>query len=199
MLAMRKVTFAWFAGVAAMASLAACADTAANAPSAPPPSLEVVNPAQVAPVLTRTTPLQENITVSQRLGPQGGTITIPRAGFRLHVPKGAVRGKVTFTVTALAGDLVAYEFGPHGTEFAQPIYFVQSLKGTNAWKLRDPSRIEGAYFAQRANLDTRRDEVLTTEYRPAHVDMKNAWAAFEIEHFSGYVLASGRSRTFQSY
>src|SRR5687767_1532962 len=70
-------------------------------------------------VLERKTPLSEDITVTATIDEKGGSLSIPAAGFHLTVPQGAVKSKTKFTVTAIKGSLVAYEFGPHGIRFAK--------------------------------------------------------------------------------
>ena len=71
--------------------------------------------------VTRAVPLKNDITVKAVIGSKGGTLTIPDAGLTLVVPAGAVKSNTTFTATAIAGRLVAYEFEPHGTTFAVPL------------------------------------------------------------------------------
>ena len=62
-------------------------------------------------VATRLVPLEQELSASAVIGPEGGTLQLPEAGLRVTVPKNAVGTDVTFTVKALPGAMLAYEFG----------------------------------------------------------------------------------------
>jgi hypothetical protein len=97
-------------------------------------------------------------------------------------------------VAARAGDLVAYEFQPHGTVFAKPIQLTQDLKGTSFYKLDNHGTVEAAYFASPEQLDEGTDTALVDEFLPVSADLTNAKLKFDVGHFSGYMLSSGRVR-----
>jgi hypothetical protein len=174
--------------------LGACADDQ-SLPSAvgTRPNAEVVSSPVVASALTREAALAADITVAALIGPKGGSLRIHEAGLKVDVPAGAVTGSpITFTVTALAGQMVAYEFGPHGSVFNVPLRVEQKLKGTNWHKLRDPVTIEAAYFADRAQLNHELHAVESNELLPVNMDMGNSELEFDVSHFSGYMVSSGR-------
>lgn len=146
---------------------------------------------QRAAALTRKKALATDVTASARIGPEGGTLAMPQAGFTMVVPPGALSAPTVITVRAFAGSLVAYEFEPHGTAFAAPVRVAQDLGSTN-WTKVNIAAIEGAYFATAAQLDVARNEAVIDEFLPASVDPLTKRAGFSIGHFSGYMLSSGR-------
>ncbi len=151
----------------------------------------------VVGVLERTDVLKKNITVSATISKKGGTIEIKDAGVTLVVPANALNGasSMTFTVTALAGNAVSYEFGPHGTTFSAPLTIVQELKKTSWDKVKDLSGIEGAYFADQAQLSPDGTLAVVDEFRPTNVEFEKNKISFTVDHFSGYLISSGRTAT----
>src|SRR5215467_12867711 len=131
--------------VIATLTVSACSNDSPSAPAtvAPPAAasqsllgglLGSTSTKTIVPVL-RTTPLASDITVSQTIGPLGGTIAIPAAGLTLVVPPLAVSRSTNFAITARKGSYVAYDMEPHGTKFLLPLVATQSLVNTNAWGL----------------------------------------------------------------
>src|SRR3954467_4540180 len=106
---------------AAILLAVACGDSGVTTP---PPSPQPKKPtsglrstaptSDVVQVLYRTKALPRNFTASEDIGPAGGTIDIPAAGVHVRFASGAVHSKTRITMTAIAGDVVAYEFQPHG-------------------------------------------------------------------------------------
>ncbi|HEX2190163.1 MAG TPA: hypothetical protein VHG51_14745 [Longimicrobiaceae bacterium] len=151
-------------------------------------------------VLTRNTPLAQDISVTAAIGKNGGTIEIPEAGIKVIFPKNALtppKANQTYdiTVTALKGDEVAYIFQPHGLTFREPVIIMQDYKDTPAYK--NPSMLsamEGAYFPALSALDLVAATARVSEFRPTNVDVTGGKVRFTINHFSGYLIASGRSR-----
>lgn len=135
--------------------------------------------------LTRSTPLAKNITVTKNIGVLGGTISVPGAGLTLVVPPLAVSKTITFSVTALAGSNVAYEFAPHGTKFLVPLVATQNLVGTNSSVLS--LGLSLGYFPDSSN-PTSVSELLSVQ-----VDLLKLTAVSTISHFSGYIYAVGRT------
>lgn len=158
---------------------------------------EVLTPVTV---LQRTTPLAQDISVSEEIGKNGGIIEIREAGLKFIVPKNALtpprsKGSVTITVTALKGDDVAYTFEPHGLEFREPVRIEQEFKGTNAEKNKALiASLEGAYFPSVNHLDPVRGLASVLEFRPTSMDVTGSKVKFTVDHFSGYLIASGRTR-----
>lgn len=176
---------------------------ASDTTTAPPPSPAVSAPAQPSQSLLggllggtstttqtinplkRNTPLAKNITVSKNIGILGGTISIPAAGLTLVVPPLAVGRTLTFSVTALAGSNVAYEFAPHGTKFLLPLVMTQNLVGTNASLLSVGLSL--GYFPDSKNPTS------VSELLGVQVDLLKLVGVSTISHFSGYIYATGRS------
>ena len=140
-------------------------------------------------VATRFAPLAEDLTVTKVIGPAGGTLDLPEAGLRVTVPRNAVSSDVTFTVTALHGSLLAYEFGPHGTTFTTPLKVEQDIK--NVLLPADESALAG-YFPDQDDLLV--DDIVGTidERLPAQLDIVGSKVRFDVYHFSGYLIATGK-------
>src|SRR5438046_173787 len=68
-------------------------------------------------VVTRNTPLSQSLSTSAVIGAFGGVLSIPGAGLTIVVPAFALSSPTRITVTAVAGNQVAYEFAPHGIHF----------------------------------------------------------------------------------
>ena len=141
-------------------------------------------------VLQRKKALSDAITVTRTIGAAGGTITIPAAGLTVKVPEDAVSSPTEFTVTALAGHSIAYEFGPHGMEFAKPLKFVQDL---NVSVLTEDklqyADLEGGYFEDTSSLLNDLLRAVVEELLKATVDSEKMTVRFDIKHFSGYLVA----------
>lgn len=147
----------------------------------------------IAPV-QRSTPLPEDVTWSFVAGPDGGATTNAATGLTFVVPAGAVAEDVTITVTALAGDAVAYRFQPHGVVFARSATFTQDLRLTTA-NVVSGLTLSGAYFATDALEFSPTGLVSVTETIGAVVNPLTRTATFPVRHFSGYILASGRAES----
>jgi hypothetical protein len=180
---------------AAAVTLAACADD----PMAPGPDLafsggKLPSAAKVK-LLKRTPPLKTVETKSLTItATKGGTITLPTAGLTVTVPVGAIRtGSLTITVRAHAGKSVAYDFQPHGVVFAKPLTLTQDL-GKTSWKQLGNVTLYGGYYP--GEVDDANSLATITESFPIRIttDGKKATrASFDIWHFSGYVVSTGRA------
>ena len=158
-------------------------------------------------VVQRNRPLEQDIVVTQSIGRNGGTIEIRDAGLTVTFPRGAVpvsaEGElVEITVTALAGNQVAYEFEPHGIVFEVPVQIEQHVRFTNVSpsanaRLGSASAADeptGAYFPDRSALLGDGTAVVTEfQETTAPTTLNGAKFRWQIEHFSGYLLASNRS------
>jgi hypothetical protein len=196
--------------ICAAVLLAGCADR--TTPTAPPaaPSLasgsgdgiqddvsieERVGVVERVTVLRRTRPLPADLTASAVIDSRGGRIEIREAGLRIDFRENAVRAPTRITVTALAGDGVAYEFGPHGLVFGGEVRVEQRLDATTAKD--DPlvlAQLEAGYFELPDYGDGESGTALVREIIPVSLDVSGSAVKFRIEHFSGYLLASGRTR-----
>ena len=127
-----------------------------------------------------------------RIGSEGGSFAIPEAGLRVVVPRGAVTVSTDFSATAIAGRAVAYEFEPHGTAFARPLQVTQELRGT-AWVGLPLLNFRAAYFKEREQLDPLTSLLQADELLPLSVDLLRLQLRFNVEHFSGYAVSTGRA------
>ena len=200
-LAMRP-PYTVLASVAAAAFLlAGCSDQSVTEPvpsaAENPAILTATQETLLAQGLLRTVPLSAPVVVVKTLSSGGGGITVPGTDFQLQVPNGAFAGKsLTFTITALAGNVVAYDFQPHGYKFLKPLRFVQQLGHTNWKDLKLPAGFQpgwnGAYFADQSQIDLLTGTAVVNELLPANVNVSGATLTFPIPHFSGYMVSSGR-------
>lgn len=146
---------------------------------------------QIAPI-TRNTPLAQDVSWSFTVGSGGATSSNSAVGLTIHVPYGAVSSPTTITVTALQGATVAYTFEPHGLQFARKVTLTQKLNGTSVANQLLPM-LSGAYFTGDEPILSGGlalvSEVLSGLLNPLFKQF-----SFPIEHFSGYLVASGRGR-----
>lgn len=140
--------------------------------------VEVVE-AVLSPVVKRDDPLTRDEIVSQWIGRDGGVIRLRRAGLTVVVPRGALDRATRITVTAPAGDLLGYEFAPHGLQFNRPVTLRQEVTGNEA-----DGGLEGIYFD--GDL---LPEVEVLEVFPTLTGRGEA--VFRIDHFSGYAYRRG--------
>ena len=144
----------------------------------------------VAPI-TRNTPLADDVSWSFTVGSAGATSSNSAVGLTISVPSGAIATPTTITVTALKGSAVAYSFAPHGLQFSRKVVLTQKLQGTSAGSQLLPS-LTGAYFADESDiLDN--GLAIVTELLSGLVNPLSRTFSFGIQHFSGYLVASGRS------
>jgi hypothetical protein len=179
-------------------ALVSCGTDQPTAVSRPAPSVSGAPSASLLGTLTslltvdglqRTTPLAAPITVSQAIGVEGGTLTIPQAGVTVVVPRGALAQTTTITMTARAGSLVAYDFAPHGITFAKPLVFSQQLKGTNASLLSAPF-LQLGYYSDPSLLT--KVGGLVSELLGGTLNTLTWTFTAPIPHFSGYIVTCGR-------
>ena len=187
--------------VAAALTISACSDF--TAPAAPVASGQSANllsgllgglgltQETVAPI-TRNTPLANDVSWSFTVGSGGATSSNASVGLTINVPFGAVSSPTTITVTALKGAAVAYSFAPHGLQFSRKVTLTQKLQGTSVGSQLLP-QLTGAYFADNDDL-LGNGLALVSEVLAGLLNPLTKTFSFPIEHFSGYLVASGRSR-----
>lgn len=153
-------------------------------------------PAPGFDVLKRPIPLENDVTVEAVIGEQGGWIRLDQAGISVFFPKGALMSKTQVSLTAFAGDRVAFEFAPHGLTFSRPIELRIDAQATNAAGriattpanesdgLAPRDDFLGVYFEGKSRRGVRALETF-----PVHQDENDL--VFETVHFSGYACASG--------
>ena len=139
-------------------------------------------------VVQRIEPLIQEFTVSQVIGSRGGTLEIREAGVSVRVPPHAVGEAMTMTLTARAGSLVAFEFAPHGVRFAKALKVELDLKNTSMFAA-DQS-LSAGYFPRASAINDALGTALIEEILPTK--RSGRWLSFEIVHFSGYLVSSGR-------
>lgn len=195
----RRTRFATLiASVAASAFLAACS---ADSPLAPEMQRSngllsstvggLVKTLTLVNALERDSALMQPIVRSFTFTRSGGKIEIPETGLRVDIPTDAIPGStLTITVTALPGKSVAYDFQPHGTQFKKALTFRQDLEGTS-WDHSDfRGTLNGGYFKDAAQLDLLSGVAALDELFP--ITIKTHEVRFDINHFSGYMVSSGR-------
>lgn len=148
--------------------------------------------------LTRNAAVEAPITRSFTIGQNGGTMEIKETGLRVDVPAGAIpgSGSMTITITALPGRAVAYDFQPHGTQFRKALDFNQDLTNTSWNKPGFKGNLQGGYFAKTEQLNLMSGLALLNELLP--LSITNRTASFDIRHFSGYMVSSGRQSASDS-
>jgi hypothetical protein len=183
-----------------VAIVAACADAPTH------PATPAIDPGEATPIigtllgapdtviaLRRLQPLASTITVSKTIGLFGGTLSIPAAGASIYFPPGALLRSTKITMSAPAGSVVAYEFGPHGSQFLLPPVITQSLSGV-AMTGVDPSGLVAAYFSNLGDVNLATGVSLVTELLNLTVSLGNKTVHFPVGHFSGYLIAMGYDR-----
>jgi len=110
--------------------------------------------------------------VSQTIGRDGGVIRLPRAGLTVTVPRGALDAPTRITVTAPKGDLLGYEFAPHGLRFKKPVTLTQEVTTPEGG-------LQLIYFDGELEPTVEVLEVLP-------VTSSTSYAVSRITHFSGY-------------
>jgi hypothetical protein len=109
------------------------------------------------------------------------------------VPPGAVAELAVFTATARKGGIVAYDFGPSGS-FAVPLKVKQDLYYTSWHHQEDLTDVFGGYFQGEGALNDADSKAVVSEVPPSEVNIEDCELTFSVSHFSGYVIATGRSR-----
>ena len=182
--------------VLGLVATAGCSNDGATGPVSNNPlgaiRKEVVDPAVISPVLERKKAIRVNRTNHFRIDQNGGWYTIPEAGLYIFVPANAVSEPMTISAKALTGDLMAYEFGPHGTKFNVPLEMYQDLGLAHITAHTDLSKFEVGYFADDNTLNYQTDKVAVNEFIPTGIVFEGRAVRFEVSHFSGYVIATGR-------
>ncbi|MDF1503706.1 hypothetical protein [Roseisolibacter sp. H3M3-2] len=130
-------------------------------------------------------------SVAKTIGPAGGTLSLG-SGLTMVVPAGAVAGNVAFSITRVPGTIVAYDFQPHGTKFAVPVQLRISTAGTLAKLLPGSARLEGAYFLDGSRLSHASGTASVSEFRPVTLSGDRSTLSYTVDHFSGWMVSTGR-------
>jgi hypothetical protein len=176
-------------GLAAL-GLAGCATDSTTAPPVVPTQ---ASPALLGTLLTKHAvnwkwEYKNDITVSATIDASGGTITMPGSGFTLVVPPKAVTKAVKFSVTAVKGKIVAFEFAPHGMKFPVALIAKQNLDYTS-WNYLQGVLLQAGYFSDRTSLFQDAGLVLVSETISGTTSLLTHEFTWPIKHFSGYAVA----------
>ncbi len=161
--------------------------------------LPVVSFFDVAPgpgrdVLRRTVPLPHDMSDTREIeNDKGGCLEVDQAGIEVCIPKGALPGgnnaEIEITLTALAGDKVAFVFSPH-IEFTKPVEIEIDVEDTEAEYLMyngTPDGLLAGFVGVYYTGDGAVGGVTTEETFPVYFDEDEL--EFETDHFSGYAMA----------
>lgn len=193
-----RATALRFVSLITLSAIAGCSDSAnVTSPSAargPAASTVLLATPTTVNVVTRDTPLATAQTASAYVGIWGGYITLPGPGLSVYIPPFALSSTTLITVTAVAGNQVAYEFGPHGTQFQVPVLVSQRLEGTSAWNGGVlPSALVAGYFQNLSDLDQLNATATVSELLSTSISSVTGRVTFGITHFSGYLIATGEA------
>jgi hypothetical protein len=170
MKAMRIVPAA-LAAAAAFAALS-CGD---QSPTQPRPSADLFGwvPRHVSLLSCRPQPYD---SVTQTIGPEGGTITV--GSISLIVPDSALDSAVTITAVAPSDTVNAVRFQPAGLHFQQKASLVMSYANCGVLGFLVPRHI--AYTDDSLNI---------LSYIPSVTNILSRTVTGDVRHFSEYALA----------
>lgn len=134
--------------------------------------------------------------VSQVIGSDGGTLSLPGSDFILSIPSGALAAPTTITVVSRAGAHVAYDMLPHGLQFLKPATAVQGLQNTAVYGTAAANGIRTAYLPDGRETIDALDQASPSEIEASTTYYYGAQPVAEtqvaiINHFSRYILISG--------
>lgn len=155
------------------------------------------SPAAGFEALEWANPLEAEVQVERIMDSKGGEIRLGTTGVTIRFPEGAVTETVTIQARALAGSVVAFEFGAHGLTFDAPVQIrIDAKTLAGSWLDVDSSelyegdgahdyllRLIGVYF-----VASPLKGVVPLETLPIYID--DGDIVLEIRHFSGYAVAS---------
>ncbi len=193
----RSVGAVLVCAVAAGLVISACTDSGVTSPLSRAGTeqssllgLESLLGLQSAAPVTRNVPLANDVTWSFTVGSGGASSSNSTVGLTISVPPGAVSSPTTITVTALKGSPVAYQFEPHGLQFARKVTLTQKLQGTSAAS-QLLAVLQGAYFSTDEPI-IENGLALVSELLSGLLNPLTRTFSFGIVHFSGYIVVSGR-------
>lgn len=143
-----------------------------------------------AAVAQRNQELRSDGLAERNIGPEGGVLSMPDAGLTIIVPPGAVSHRLTISVRAVKGSTIHYEFEPHGVVFNVPLIAIQTLDGVSGSSLG--AGLYAAYVAHDTDVNEQNGTAKIAQVFGVTIDASAGTATFNIPHFSGYILASGR-------
>ena len=147
----------------------------------------------VAAVQWAPSHVNEVRTVSATIDVRGGTLQIPGSDFTITFPYGALSQPTAIKITSDGSGYVSYDMQPHGLRFARPVIVTQRLRNTSVYGTPLALNSFCAYFSTdlldlggilRA-LEIETTTILSGSNGQAEIE------AWQINHFSRYMLASG--------
>jgi hypothetical protein len=134
-------------------------------------------------------------SVSQQIGPAGGTILMPVQGLTIVFPAGALKETKTITVTP-DDRYVAYKMEPSGTTFDKDVTVTQLLSFTEVAGLPLRTQLFAAYVRDDNSKLSGKLTVSKTDIQPSQTILSHTTGLPEAEvwvirHFSRYMLSSG--------
>ena len=178
-------------------TLVACADTPlpTQAPESPESAFFSRPPAPGFDAVARLVPLEQELVVSRTIGTEGGRLEIAEAGVTFVVPEGALSRPVEITMTALAGREMAFDFQRHALRCRRRTTIevrVGSTAAAGRLPADGPAAVRGAGLERFLGVYFDGDPaegVEPLETLPAY--RSRDAVAFDVNHFSGYVCATG--------
>ena len=186
---MRLTHFARMGALALVATaVVACGQDTASGPAATPVMATSSVTTTTAGLLPRPAALSTTQSTSATIGPLGGTLSLAKVGLTVIVPPGALLAPTKITVSTY-NKALGYDFQPHGTVFHLPLTIVQKVP-TTSFSL--PSTLSTAYVADRSQVDESTMTAQVNEFLPLAIDTGLGQITFQVWHFSGYMLSTGR-------
>ena len=125
---------------------------------------------------------QEAREARKVIGPKGGTLHVGPHTF--EVPAGALDAEVEIRMKAPTRSVREVEFEPHGLRFRTPVTMTINYKGCVVPEGTEP----GVVYAENGwNV---------LERMPVFVDAAKQEATALTDHFSGYLMSTGRTRAY---
>lgn len=178
--------------IAAAALLAGCADPTRPVTSGAALTTRAASVDARYYAIARPSALAAPAAATALITPAGGVLELASAGLRVSFPAGAVSADVRVTVRTASTSRVAYDFEPHGLVFSAPVQ-VHQVVGAAAIAAAPATPLLATYVS--AGLPGTTDGGhLADEVLPVSLDAAAGTASFAIRHFSGYQLASGRTK-----
>ncbi|MFI5154177.1 MAG: hypothetical protein ACHQET_12630 [Chitinophagales bacterium] len=154
-----------------------------NIPTAPPPTS--TNTDTTHPAITNVgTPVGNS--VSQTIGPSGGSITSSNGAVQLTIPAGALSANTIITIQPVTNECpgglgLGYDFLPNGTQFAKPATL--SFQYGQEDSLNDPNLFFIAYQDQ--------DNSWNADLGGVNLDTATKRVSLDISHFTIYQIFAG--------
>jgi hypothetical protein len=147
----------------------------------------------VAAVKWAPSHVNETRTVSATIDVRGGSLQIPGSDFTITFPYGALSRPTAIKITSDGNGYVSYDMQPHGLRFAKPVIVTQRLRNTSVYGTPLALNSFCAYFSTDLldlggilkALEIETTTILSGSSGNAEIE------AWQINHFSRYMLASG--------